>query len=76
MTEPRPRHYVEELERQNAALRKRADRLEAALEEILKGEGAFSRDQLEHAINVIESVKGIARRALALERDEKEATSG
>lgn len=36
----------------------------AALTEIAKGEGSFSRDQLEHAGNAIESMKALARAAL------------
>ena len=35
-------------------------RLRAALSEISKGEGAFSRDPLTHATNTIESMKQIA----------------
>ena len=35
-----------------------------ALEEIAKGEGAFSRDRLEHATNVIENAIDIAIEAL------------
>lgn len=35
-----------------------------ALREIAKGEGAFSRDPLEHAGNCIDSMKEIARAAL------------
>ena len=35
-----------------------------ALEEISKGEGAFSRDPLTHASNTIESMKRIAQEAL------------
>ena len=40
-----------------------------ALEEIAKGEGEFSRDPLQHAGNVMENMKGIARRALATKGD-------
>ena len=39
-------------------------RLRAALEEIAKGEGAFSRDRLEHATNVIENAIELAKEAL------------
>ena len=39
-------------------------RLRAALEEIAKGEGAFSRDRLEHATNVIENAIDLAKQAL------------
>ena len=38
--------------------------LETALREIIKGEGAFSRDRLTHATNTIESMQQIARDAL------------
>jgi hypothetical protein len=37
----------------------------AALEEIAKGESAYSRDPLTHATNVIESMKAIAEAAIA-----------
>ena len=40
-------------------------KLVEALEEIEKGEGPFARDQLKHAENTIESMKQIARAALA-----------
>ena len=40
--------------------------LVAALEEIAKGEGPFSRDPLTHAENIIEAMKEIARAALEL----------
>jgi hypothetical protein len=40
------------------------DRLRAALTEISKGEGAFSRDQLTFATNCIDSMKQIALDAL------------
>lgn len=39
--------------------------LRAALEDIAKGNGAFSRDQYTFACNVIENMKSIATRALA-----------
>lgn len=39
--------------------------LVAALREIAKGEGAFSRDPLTHAANCLDSMKEIARAALA-----------
>ncbi len=39
-------------------------RLRAALTEIAKGEGAFSRDPLEHAGSCIESMKATAWKAL------------
>lgn len=41
-----------------------APALLAALEQIAKGEGAFSRDPLEHASNVIEEAKAIASAAI------------
>lgn len=41
-----------------------AKKLEVALQEIAKGEGAFSRDPLEHAKNTIENMKAIALGAL------------
>ena len=39
-------------------------RLRDALEKIAKGEGAFSRDRLEHATNVIENAIDLAKQAL------------
>jgi hypothetical protein len=48
-------------------------RLRAALTEISKGEGAFSRDPLTHAVNTIDSMKQIARDALS---PEQPATTG
>lgn len=42
-----------------------AEKYRAALEEIQKCEGAFSRDPLTHATNVIESAERIAREALS-----------
>lgn len=39
-----------------------------ALEEIAKGEGPFSRDVFTHACNTIESMKEIARKAIAAAR--------
>jgi hypothetical protein len=36
-----------------------------ALEEIAKGQGAFSRDPLTHASNTIDDMKTLAREALA-----------
>lgn len=49
------------------------ERLRLALAEIAKGEGAFSRDQLTHAKNTIDSMKQIARGALGTEQT---ATTG
>lgn len=37
---------------------------ETALREITKGRGAYSRDQLTHASNTIEDLKGLAQAAL------------
>jgi hypothetical protein len=45
--------------------REKNARLTAALREIAKGEGAFSRDPLTHAGNCIEYMKRLAVRALA-----------
>jgi|GEM_PF-7034796 len=44
--------------------KQRIAELEAALREIAKGEGAFSRDQLTHAENCIDNMKSIAQEAL------------
>ena len=48
----------------NARLMIAAPGLLKALEEIAKGEGAFSRDPLTHAENVIEHAKETARAAI------------
>jgi hypothetical protein len=40
------------------------DRYKAALEEIRKGAGPYSRDPLEHATNTIEAMKALAAEAL------------
>ena len=48
----------------DAALRE-IGQLRDALREIEKGEGAYSRDPLTHAENCIESMRRIARNALA-----------
>lgn len=45
-------------------LQARVNELEAALREILKGEGTFSLDHKQHAINTIENMKTLARTAL------------
>lgn len=47
-----------------AALKRIAE-LEAALTEIAKGEGAFSRDRLTHAENCVDNMKDLAINALA-----------
>lgn len=49
----------------NAHLIAAAPDLLDALREIAKGEGGFSLDQLTHAQNTIEAMKGLARAALA-----------
>jgi hypothetical protein len=46
------------------ALRGEVLGLRRALEEISKGAGPYSRDQLEHATNTIETMKAAARAAL------------
>lgn len=48
----------------DGAAHKRVADLEAALREIAKAEGAFSRDPLEHAGNCIQSMRDLAREAL------------
>lgn len=40
-----------------------------ALKEIAEGKGAFSRDHLTHASNVIDNMKGIAEKAIAIEEE-------
>ncbi|KKN17932.1 hypothetical protein LCGC14_0960780 [marine sediment metagenome] len=40
----------------------------AALEDIVKGEGPYSRDQLEHCSNTVDSMKETARAAIAKAR--------
>lgn len=40
------------------------EKLRHALQEIAKGNGAYSLDQYQFACNVIENMKGIAQRAL------------
>jgi hypothetical protein len=46
-------------------LHAQAEQMRAALEQIAKGEGAFNRDPLKHAANVIEEAKELARALLA-----------
>lgn len=41
------------------------DDLLVALREIAKGQGAYSRDRLEHATNCIEEMKALAHTAIA-----------
>ena len=55
----------------NARLIAAAPDLLAALREIERGEGEFSRDQLTHATNCIESMRSIARAAIALATGEQ-----
>jgi hypothetical protein len=55
----------EEENRANYRLIASAPELLDALKEILKGEGAFSRDPLTHAGNTITNIKTIARDAIA-----------
>jgi len=43
---------------------KQEEALEEALTEILKGEGAYSKDQHTFAVNVIENTQKIAKQAL------------
>lgn len=47
--------------------------LVAALTQITKGEGRFSRDPLTHASNTIEDMIQLAERALAAERGDDDA---
>jgi len=61
---------MEYLERAEGAEAKLAKVVEA-LEEIVKGEGRFSRDLLEHASNTIEDMKALAVAALTAARGEK-----
>ena len=65
-----PEAYLQqELRRLHAAVEgwpgaEEVERLRAALAEIAKGEGRFSRDPYEHACNTIESMKTLAADAL------------
>lgn len=47
-----------------ACIKAENERLRAALREIAKGEGAFSRDPFTHAANCVENMKSIAESAL------------
>lgn len=67
-TYPRPTRADVEI----AKLRARVAELEAALREIQKGEGEFSRDHLQHAANVIENSQRIATEALGLPGNKSE----
>ena len=50
----------------------KTDELLTALKEIAKGEGAYSRDQLEHCVNAVENMKNLAKQAIKLVEPEKE----
>lgn len=59
--------FIDMLDRANDLINTFSDStryLMGALKEIAKREGAFSRDRLQHANNVIENMAGIAERAL------------
>ena len=58
-----PSEAVEGLEAANLRLTAQVEKYQTALREIEKGEGAFSRDPLEHAENTIDNMKDIAHRA-------------
>lgn len=45
-------------------LQKENERLVLALKEIVKGEGAYNEDNMQHAINTIENMKQLAKEAL------------
>jgi len=62
MTRPSARNRVQ-LWNARGELQTEFSRLLAALAEIEKGEGAYSRDPLEHASNTIDYMKRIAREA-------------
>ena len=57
--------YTRDEDNANAHLIAAAPELLAALKEIAKGKGEFSRDPLEHASNTIDSMKAIANAAIA-----------
>ncbi len=57
------------VQRQGAEIK----RLRTALEEIRKGEGAYSRDKLDHAHNCIISMQDIATTALAAKPETEKA---
>jgi hypothetical protein len=61
--------YLHQIAQANAAFIVKACNAHAdlvkALEEIAKGQGAFSRDPLAHASNTIDDMKALAREALA-----------
>ena len=58
-------HNEEKLTRFAKSAGDEIERLRAALTEVSKGEGAFSRDPLTHASNTVDSMKQIALDALA-----------
>ena len=51
-----------------AAVREALEEPRKALEEIVKGEGAYNRDPLVHCSNTVENLKEIARAAIAVLR--------
>lgn len=56
---------IEDYESELSLLRRKRDELLEALREISKGEGAFSLDHKQHAINTIDSMKRIANAAIS-----------
>lgn len=59
-------YYFDRDAEANARLIAAAPALLAALEEIAKGEGPYSRDPLTHAANTVEAMEAIAKAAIAL----------
>lgn len=53
------------MEDEVASLRESLDELLEALEEVAKAEGAYNRDPLTHAENVIENMVAVAQAAIA-----------
>ena len=47
-----------------SSLEAKVEKMQKALEEIQEGAGPFSMDQLTHAENTIDAMKGFARQAL------------
>ena len=56
--------YTKEIDEHVEAIEAENKRMHAALTQIAKGEGPFSRDQHAFACNVIENLKRIATEAL------------